>query len=152
MVGDAAGQFDGGGVGKHADVDLGQREPGMFCGIDEVTGECQFEPAADRHAVDRGNDRFVECGQFLQAAEPADAVVRVRRFAIGRDLEVPSGREKTLSGAGQQRHTQVRVIAEPGEHVAHDLAGGGIDGVRFGPVQGDLKDGAVAPCVNGISR
>ena len=70
----------------------------MLGGDDDVAGDHDLEAAAEGEAVHRADDRLVEARQFLQAAEAADAIVDIRRFAFGRRLQVPAGAEEFLAG------------------------------------------------------
>ena len=71
-------------------------------------GDHDLEAAAEGEAVDRGDHRLVEAGQFLQAAEAADAIVGIGRFAFGCGLEVPARAEEFVAGRGEDRDAQVR--------------------------------------------
>ncbi len=144
MIGNAARQLDGGGIGEGAGIDFGQREGGVFGGDDDVGRDHDLEAAAEGEAVDRGDHRLVEAGQFLQAAEAADAIVGIGRFAFGRGLQVPAGAEEFLARRREDGDAQFRIVAEGGEDIAHDAAGCGVDGIGLGPVDGDFEDGAAA--------
>ena len=122
----------------------GKREGRVLGGDDDVGRDHDLEAAAKGEAIDRGDHRLVEAGQFLQAAEAADAIVGIGRFAFGRGLEIPARAEEFLAGSGEDGHAQFRIVAELGEDIAHDAAGRGIDGIGLGPVDGDFEHGAAA--------
>ncbi len=122
MVGDALRQLERGGVGDGARADLGQREGRRLGGQDQVAGDRQFQPAA----------------------EAADPVVAVHRVALGGGLEVPAGAEELLALGAQDGDAQLGVVAEVAEGLAHDPAGGEVDGVGLRPVQRHLQDAALA--------
>ena len=42
---------------EHAEFGLGQTEPGLGCRDPQVARHCEFEPSAQRTAVDRGDHR-----------------------------------------------------------------------------------------------
>ena len=111
---------------------------------DHIGGERPFEAAAHRHAVDRGDDGLVEIGQLLDAAEAARPVILIRPLASRRGLQIPAGAEELLAAAGDDGDPQLRVVAEFHEGLAHDPAGGGVDGIGLGTVEHHLEDGAVA--------
>ena len=98
MIGNAARQLDRGGIRHGARIDFGQREGCMFGGDDDVAGDHDLEAAAEGEAIHGADHRLVEARQFLQAAEAADAIVGIRRFARGRGLQIPAGAEELLAG------------------------------------------------------
>ena len=110
---------------------------------DDVGTECDLEAAAAADAVDCRDHRLVEILQFLHAAEAADAVVTVDFLAAGRGLQVPTGGKEPLAAAADQRHAQVRVVAEVGKYFAHAAAGRAVDCIGFRPVDDDLEHHAV---------
>ena len=144
MIGDAARQLDGGGVGNGARIDFGQREGGMLRRDDEIARDHDFEAAAEGQTVDRGDHRLVETGEFLEAAESAHAIIAVGRLAFRRRLQIPAGAEEFLPRRREDRHAQLGIVAEASEDIAHDAARCGIDGIGLGPVDGDFEDGAAA--------
>ena len=110
------------------------------------------KPAAIGQPVDGTHDRLAEVRQFLQSAKTAKAVIRICRLALGRSFQVPSGAEEAVSGRGENGCTQVVIVAECRKHIAHDAAGGGIDGVGLWPVNGDFQHPAIDGGANGALR
>ncbi|EAU48416.1 hypothetical protein R2601_02548 [Salipiger bermudensis HTCC2601] len=139
VVGDALGQLDRRGIGHGAGLDLRQGKAGMIGGEDDVGAERQLEPAAAGDAVDGGDHRLVQAAQFLQPAEAADAVIGIRRLALGRGLQIPARAEELLALRGEDCHAQRGIVAEFGEDLAQLAARRHVDGVGLGPVQGDFK-------------
>ena len=139
-----ARQADRAAVGKEADEGLRQAQLRGLGDDHQVAGQRQLEAAAEGEAVDRGDHRLVEVEEARQAGEAAGAEVVVGAFALGRGLQVPAGREEALAGAGDDGDPERGVVAELAKGLAHEAAGGGIDGVRLGPVEGDLQDRPVA--------
>ena len=144
MIGNAARQLDGRRIGERAGIDFRQREGRVIGGDDDVGRDHDLEAAAEGEAVDRGDHRLVEAGQFLQAAEAADAIVGIGRLAVGGRLEIPARAEEFLARAGEDGDAQVRIVAELRESLAHDAARRRVDGIGLGPVDGDFEDGAAA--------
>ena len=80
-------------------------------------------------------------GSSWQTAEAAGAVVAVGTgVAGGGGLQVPAGAEDLFPRPGQDGDAQVGVVAEGAEGLAHDPAGGEVDGVGLGAVEGDFED------------
>ena len=111
----------------------------MIGGDDQVGRHRDLEPAADRHAVDRGDHRRGTVGQFGKSAEPADAVVAVEVLAC---RQIPTRREELRPGTGEDDRPNLGVTVEPREHVAHRLAGCRVDRVGLRSI--DRDDGGAA--------
>ena len=116
----------------------------MFGGQNDIGAQGQFQPATAANAVDGGNHGLVEPAQFLQAAKAALAIVAIDSLAPCCGLEIPAGAKEFLARPGQDRHPQIGVITEIGKNLAHDPAGGEIDGIGAGPVERDLQHRATA--------
>jgi hypothetical protein len=109
----------------------------------QVAGERQLQPAAERMAVDGGDDRLVEVPELGQAGESAGAVIELPPLAdlgaaVGR-LDVPASREDPLAGGGDNADAQLRIVAQTDEGLAQQAAGDDIDGVDLRPVERDLE-------------
>ncbi len=62
MIGDAFRQLERGGVRHRAGLDFGQGKAGVLGAENQIGGQSDLETAPYRHAVDRGDHRFVEIG------------------------------------------------------------------------------------------
>ena len=142
--------LEGAGVRHHAERHLGERELHMLGRDDRITGHGQLEAAPDDESVQRHHHRLVQRPVLGQAGEAALAVVAVGppfvelRLARIERLEVPAGGEDPVPRGGQNRHPQLRVVAQGPERLAELPAHRVVDGVDLGLVQPDLDDRAVA--------
>src|SRR5437773_2345795 len=83
----------------------------MLGGDDDVAGERQLEPAAEREAVHRRDQRLPE---IVARDQSSEAALRHARHTVQRGpLEVVAGREGAITRAGQDRHPDLGV----GHHV-----------------------------------
>ncbi len=152
MVGNAPRQLDGRGIGELARLDLRERKARLPGRDDQVGRQRQLEAAADRHAIDRRDHGLVQPRQLLQAAEAADPEIGIGGLARGRGLEVPAGREEALAGTGDDRHPEIRIVAEGRERFAQRAAGRGVDRVGLRPVEHDLENRAVTRDVENLAH
>ena len=98
------------GRGHEPDARLGQAQRGVLGGDDDVARERDLEPAAEREAVHRGDDRL---HQIEARGEAAEAGLRHARHAVlGGPLEIVAGRERALARAGEDRDPAVGVGRE----------------------------------------
>src|SRR5262249_43765412 len=63
---------------------------------------------------------------------------------VGGELQVPAAGEELVAGAGDDGTAQGLVVLVGDERLAEGLAGGTVEGVGLGSVDGELEDGAVA--------
>ena len=98
-------------AGNDAERSLGQPEPRAGGGDDEVAGERDLEAAAERGAVDRGDDRLAERlqapQQRLVLAHPAGELVGV----LARELPL-AGVERPALGAEHEEAAQPRPLVD----------------------------------------
>ena len=112
VIGDPAPQLDRARIGEHANVDLGQSESRVLLHDDDVRAEHDLEAAAAGYAIDCRDEGLVEVARIVKTAEAADAPVRIGLFAGGGGLQVPARGEEALTGAGDDRDPQLRVVAK----------------------------------------
>ena len=122
----------------------------MFCRQQDVARQCQLQPTAAAGAVDRHDDRLVHARQFLQATKAAHAVIAIHGIASGGGFQIPARAKEFVPRASHNRDTQIRIIAKNRKHIAHDTAGGQVNGIGLGPVQRDLKDIPVPRGFDGV--
>ena len=132
---------------READARLGQREPGLVGGDDEVAGERDLEAAAHGDAVDGGDHGLVE---VVAVGEAAEALGRGMRppARLGAQLrvilEVVAGRERLVAGAGDDRDPQLGIGGELVEDVRQLLVRHRVQRVvDLGAVDGDDQQVAV---------
>src|SRR6185312_388422 len=152
MVGDTASQLDGAGVRQYADVDFWECEAGVLFHDNDVGAEHDLKSAATSYPVHRCDEGFIEVARVVQSAEATHAPVLVRLLATCCGFEIPAGREETVTGASDNRDTQLRIVAESAENVIELAARSEVDRVRFGPIQFDLEDRSVGGGLNTLGH
>ena len=108
-------ELHGGGIGHSTRANFWQRKGGVIGGDENVAGDRQLQAATAADAVDGADDRLVEIAELLDTAETADTVVAVDRIAGRCGFQIPTGAEELLASAGNDRDSQVGVVAEAGE-------------------------------------
>ena len=143
---------DAAAAGQQAELDLGQADLGAGDVGDDpvVAGERDLEAAAQRRAVDRGDDRLAE---LLEPAElrlhPGALVVERLRVGLGglhQVVEVGAGEEGLLRRGDDDAGDVVALGLEPVDGGVHRLDVGGVHGVGRGVrvVEGEDDDAVVA--------
>src|SRR5688572_21162488 len=117
----------------------------MLGADDEVAGDDQLEPAAQRQAVHGGDHRLVEAPQLGQAGKPARSVVGgfpplADLLVLVSGLEVPTGREDPVAGGGHNADPEVRIALQFLERGAEGAAGRQVDRVNLWPIERYLHD------------
>ena len=111
---------------------------------DNVTSQDELETTTGRHAVDGRDDglRAVEVAGNATERGPLLALqVTTLRGPFGRDLEVVPGTERTVTGAGENRHPHLGVVAEVFPDLLELEVRLQVEGVHpVGPVEGHDRD------------
>jgi hypothetical protein len=135
---DQAGQALGAAAaGEEADLDLGQAQLDLRAVADHavVTGQGQFETAAEGEAVDRGGHRLAAGLERAQGAvqTPAGVIGRLQvgaaEHARSHVAEVGAGAEAARLARGQDRALDGVVGLHPFDplgNLGHDLRGQGV--------------------------
>ena len=103
----------------------GSGSPNDACSAadDDVAGEHQLEPAAERESVHRRDDRLEAAraaGQSAEAArQPAPQLAHVLGAVLGLELQIVARAERLLPCPGQDRHPLVRILLERVERLFH---------------------------------
>ncbi|MNT54305.1 hypothetical protein D3C72_1914580 [compost metagenome] len=110
-----------------------------------MAGHGQFQPAAQRKAVDPGDHRL---GHAFDAAHQRLAeqgeVTSLNRAQCVHFRDVGPGHEGLGTGAGQHHHPYRRIGGRVAERPGQSLQGGGIEGVELvRALHGNGADGAV---------
>jgi len=138
------------GVGYQSERQFRQRELDVFGGDDEVAGKRYFEAAAKGEPIQRGDDRLVQIPHFGDAGKSAQfgilglPPVFQRRVTTVERLQVPAGAEYLFPGAGNDGDLQIGVVAKVNEGLAQLAAGGQVDGIGLGAIDGDQHHRFVA--------
>ena len=111
----------------------------MLSSKNHVCRQRPFQPTATADPIHCRDDRLVEIWQLLQPSETPYAIVTVNGLAFGGGFEIPSGAEKFLAGAGNDRHPKFGIISKPGKDLPQFPTGRDIDRIRLRPIQGHLK-------------
>ena len=110
---------------------------------DEVGGHRNFKTTTNGHSIDCSNDWLVSVGKFWEAAEAANAIVGVKRFALVCRIQVPPGRKELLASSGKNCNAMCRIAIKRIENLAQFAAGRCVNGVGFGAVEDNFKNGSV---------
>jgi enoyl-CoA hydratase/carnithine racemase len=132
-------------AGDDAEPDLGLAELRGLRGEDQVAHHRPFAPAAQREAVDRGDDGQAGAGQLLPGRGDEVLAIGLAERLGGHLLDVRASGERLLARAGQDEAAQPRVGVkrpERGLEFARHLKVEGVQ--RFGPVHRHNRDAAVA--------
>ena len=125
----------------------GIAEPGPARGDDQVAGQRDLEPAGDREALDRGDERLAR--RALDDAREA-AVADPRALAGDEGLEVHAGAE-ARARAGEDADREVAVGVELVERRGDPLGQRQVDRVaRLGAVERDEQHAVAALGEDGL--
>ena len=111
---------------RHAEAALCEAQLGVIGGDAQVTPEGQLEPAGKTPTGD-GGDGGLGRDQPREAERPV-LEGHARLEALDR-LQVGSGAEGELAGAGQDEHAGLVVVDEPAVGLGEQAGGGPVDGV-----------------------
>ena len=113
---------------------FGQSERRMLGRDDDVAGEYQLEPAAQREPVHRRDDGLVAPGAAGQPAEaardPPAQLSHPIRAVLRLELQIVARAKRPIAGAGEDRHPLLVVGLEGVERVVHLLGRVGMKGVH----------------------
>ena len=132
----------------HAPAHVEEPEVRVLGGDPDVAGQGQFDAAPDDPAVERRDDRF---GRPMQpSGDPAREPLlqqAASEFGPGVEpgidmrFEVGARAEGLVPGPGEDRDSDIRIVAEICPRLEQQLIGLGVDGVvDLGPVQRDVCD------------
>ena len=110
---------------------------------DEVGCHRNFKTSAYGHSINCSNDRLIPVGKFWEAAEAANAIVGVKRFALVCRIQVPPGRKELLASSGKNCHAMGRIAIKRIKNLAQFAAGRCVNGVGFGTVEDNFKNSSV---------
>ena len=142
--GTSLGSMNVADIGRDTDADLRQHELSMLGRDDEVGSQEHFETGPNGQAVDRADDGLEQIRHLREAAESTLTEVLEILLAIGHRVQIPPSGEELLTGAGENRDSEVRVVAKIRENSSHLSTGWSIERVGLGPVQNDLEYLAVS--------
>jgi hypothetical protein len=95
---------------QHSRARFGEPELRPLAGDADVAGQGQFEPAAERIAVDRRDDRLAACGQPGEQVRDSRVGNRQTQFEPARDApQVPARGERAAVASAQHHRPQVPV-------------------------------------------
>src|SRR5499433_3072648 len=142
LVRDHAGQaMDATGAGHEAHAGLGQAEAGGVGGDDDVAGQRHLETAAERVAVDGGDDGLPVGRAVGEAAEAALGHAYHVAAMLGGEAQVVACGEGLVAGAGEDAHPQIGIALEVVPDPVELEVGGRVERVHaLGPVDGDDGD------------
>ncbi len=133
-------------AGNDPEVDLGLAELRVRRRVAEIAGKRQLAAAAESEAVDRSDRRLrhllEQPAAFVPQRAPAPGLLDREAAHV---LDVRSGHEGLVAGAGQHDHARFLVLGELAQAVTQLLQRRPVEGVhRLRPVDGDGGDPAVA--------
>src|SRR5579864_316224 len=111
--------MDSAGARHQSDPRLRQAQARVVGGDDDVAGERDFASAAQRKAVDRGNDRLGDVEARGDAGEAALAHLRTFAAMLGGPFEIIAGGKRALARTGQDRDPHLAVGREVVPHLVH---------------------------------
>src|SRR5277367_607401 len=124
----------------------------MLLHHDDVGAQDHLKAPATSDAVHGRNYRLVKIPGIIQSAETADAPVFIGLLAGRRRFQIPSRREESIAGAGDDGDAQSRVVAKGGEHLIQSTAGRQIDRIRLGTIDRDFKNGAIGGSADSVGH
>ncbi len=118
---------------------FGQTKTGMFGGDDYVAGHRDFEPAAQRETVDRGDQGLVDIEARDKAAKAAACRPAPLQRMRGSVLEVITGGERLVPRPRHHADPDIVIEGKVIEHISHLLGRRRMNRVHhLRPVEGDI--------------